>query len=69
MKKLENYNNKLEIYDKIDKLPFNDVKTLELFKYIVNSKIKFSKQNNKIFFDINSLNENQLNGINNILIK
>jgi hypothetical protein len=57
------------ICDNINDLQFNDKKNVELFKFIVNSKINYSKSNNKIFFDLNQLNENQLQNINNILIK
>ena len=43
------------ICDNINDLQFNDKKNIELFKFIVNSKINYSKSNNKIFFDVDDI--------------
>lgn len=40
---------------------------LKIFKIIYNDKINYSKNDNGIFFNINNLNNDQLNEINDIL--
>jgi len=40
---------------------------LKIFKIIYNDKINYSNNDNGVFFNINTLNNEQLNEINNIL--
>lgn len=56
------------ICDDINDLQFNDIKNNIIFKFVIRNKIRYNKQNNKILFDLNQLNENQLNDLNNLLI-
>lgn len=56
------------IRDEINDLEFNNLKNNIIFKFIIKNKILYTKNNNKIFFDLNLLNETQLNDLNNLLI-
>jgi hypothetical protein len=59
--------NKYDIMDEINNLPINDTKLINIFKIIHKNKLLYSKLNNGVFIDLNSINYNILIEIDNIL--
>ncbi len=53
--------------DEINNLPINDTKLINIFKIIHKNKLLYSKLNNGVFIDLNSINYNILIEIDNIL--
>jgi hypothetical protein len=58
---------KYEILNEINDLPLNDIKLINIFKMIHKNHLLYSKLNNGIFIDINTIPYNILEEIDNIL--
>ena len=59
--------NKYDIMDEINSLPINDTKLINIFKIIHKNNLLYTKLNNGVFIDLNSINYNILIEIDNIL--
>jgi hypothetical protein len=53
------------IYDKINNLEFN---TIYIRDYIINSNIKYTENNNGIFVNLNTIYDNDINNIYDIIL-
>lgn len=60
---------KYEIFNEINDLPLNDIKLINIFKLIHKNKLCYSKLNNGIFIDINTIPYEILEEIDNILFE
>jgi hypothetical protein len=58
---------KYDILNVINDLPLNDIKLINIFKIIHKNNCLYSKLNNGIFVDINTIPYNILEEIDNIL--
>jgi len=51
------------LLEKINNLKYNSEISINIFRYIHKNNILYSHNNNNIFFDINQLNDHQLNDL------